>query len=246
MLGPTAAIKSSTRDPYPSPSSPLRAQRSPPPSLATPHETPPPPSSRHPPPAPEHNPPSPPPVTSPAHPSSTRPPPAPPSPPPSAAAPPTLHPPSPPPVQLPSESAAPPPAKHQPVTTNTTQKPPSVLRHQCRIILLRPPQIQRLPSINRRNPTRPSTEPMPQPAIPLPSRDAHNLQATIPLTPSFCNQHHPPDPSRIHLSTSRSIPPIMFADFRRTYNIRRYLRLLLLARSLHPIQQQSCWSSDLS
>jgi hypothetical protein len=46
-------------------------------------------------------------------------------------------------------------------TTNGTQKPPSILRHQNRIILLRPPQIQRIPPINRRDPTHPGTKPMP-------------------------------------------------------------------------------------
>ncbi len=57
------------------------------------------------------------------------------------------------------------PHSHQRITsiftTNGTQKPPSILRHQRRIILLRPPQIQRIPPINRRNPTHPGTKPMP-------------------------------------------------------------------------------------
>jgi hypothetical protein len=64
-------------------------------------------------------------------------------------------------------------------TTNCLQKPPSILCHKSRIVLLRPPKIQRIPSVNRRNPAHPPTEPMPQPPILLPATHPHNLWAAF-------------------------------------------------------------------
>jgi hypothetical protein len=82
-------------------------------------------------------------------------------------------------------------------TGNCTQKPSSILQYCCGIIFFRPPQIertpmiqrtsiptrsirdQRLPAINRRNPTFSRTEPMPQPPKSLPSRYLNNLQIAI-------------------------------------------------------------------
>jgi hypothetical protein len=61
-------------------------------------------------------------------------------------------------------------------TTNCTQKPSPILRHRTRIVLLRPPQIQRLAPIDRRNPTRARAEPMPQPPILLPPCYSNTLQ----------------------------------------------------------------------
>ena len=64
-------------------------------------------------------------------------------------------------------------------TTNSRQKSPSILRHQSRVILFRPPQIQRMTPINRRNPAPPRAEPMPQPRVPLQSLHLHNFQPVV-------------------------------------------------------------------
>jgi hypothetical protein len=60
-------------------------------------------------------------------------------------------------------------------TTNFQQKPSPILCHQCRIVLLRPPQIQRLPPINRRNSTTSPAKPMSQPPKPLPPPNPYNI-----------------------------------------------------------------------
>jgi hypothetical protein len=86
-------------------------------------------------------------------------------------------------------------------TTNTTQKPPPILRHQSRLILVRPPQIQRprtrtttrATAIDRRNPTQPRTKPMPQPPIPLPPRYLYDLYLTAANSVILSNQPTTPN-----------------------------------------------------
>jgi hypothetical protein len=64
------------------------------------------------------------------------------------------------------------------LTTNRLQKTSPVLGHQSRLVLLRPPKIQRISSINGRNPTHSSTKPVPHPPITLPPRYPNDLQPT--------------------------------------------------------------------
>jgi hypothetical protein len=63
--------------------------------------------------------------------------------------------------------------------TNSRQKLTSILRHQSRVILLRPPQIQGMTSVSRRNPAPPCAEPVSQPPVPLQSLHLHNFQSAM-------------------------------------------------------------------
>jgi hypothetical protein len=105
-------------------------------------------------------------------------------------------------------------------TTNTIQKPPSILRHQGWIILLRPSEIQRSTPINPRNPTIPHAEPMPQPSIPLQPLHGHNLQTAAPANFLILNvQPIPPSWLRCNktileslLATIHPSQPVTFLD----------------------------------
>ena len=81
---------------------------------------------------------------------------------------------APPPGSTRNGTAAASPAWPAPRPATSLQKPPPVLRHIRRLILLGPSQIQRTLAINRRHPARPRAEPMPQPAISLPTRRPHH------------------------------------------------------------------------
>jgi hypothetical protein len=82
-------------------------------------------------------------------------------------------------------------------------QPPPVLRHIRRIILLRPPQIQRPLTIDCRHSTRPRAEPMPQPSILSPTPAARTIPQPSP-PPSARNPRTSPHP---RLSPSARRPP---------------------------------------